>query len=307
MYRGMMIWPMFAIGELINVMQRGSASLDRVEETLSVVPDVQDVPHPSHVDSPESIKFRNVTFRYPTSTVDNLKHVDLTLRRGQTLGVVGRTGSGKSTLLKQLLHEYPTGTGEILISDTPIELIAKQQLHGWIGYVPQEQILFSKSVRENIQFGKHQADDETIMEAIATAAFDKDLHTLSDGLDTLVGEKGVSLSGGQKQRVSLARAFISDPEILILDDALSAVDARTEARIVENIRNQRSGKTTLISTHRLSAIEHADWIVVLDDGDIIEEGTHSELLARGGWYREQYERQQVENNLTNEEEASHDS
>ncbi|MBB3125981.1 ATP-binding cassette subfamily B protein [Paenibacillus rhizosphaerae] len=298
MYLGMMIWPMFAIGELINVMQRGSASLDRVNETLSVVPDVQDVPDPVRVERPDTIELRDVTFRYPTSSVDNLKHINLTLHKGQTLGVVGRTGSGKSTLLKQLLHEYPTGTGEILISKVPIERITQNQLHGWIGYVPQEQILFSKSVRQNIQFGKFQAEDDIIMEAIATAAFDNDLHTLAAGLDTLVGEKGVSLSGGQKQRVSLARAFISDPDILILDDALSAVDARTEARIIENIREQRSGKTTLISTHRLSAIEHADWIVVLDEGAIVEEGTHAQLLSKGGWYREQFERQQVENNLS---------
>ncbi|RED41341.1 ABC transporter ATP-binding protein [Paenibacillus sp. VMFN-D1] len=298
MYLGMMIWPMFAIGELINVMQRGSASLDRVNETLSVVPDVQDAPDPVRVERPDTIELRDVTFRYPTSSVDNLKHINLTLHKGQTLGVVGRTGSGKSTLLKQLLHEYPTGTGDILISEVPIERITQNQLHSWIGYVPQEQILFSKSVRQNIQFGKFQAEDDIIMEAIATAAFDNDLHTLAAGLDTLVGEKGVSLSGGQKQRVSLARAFISDPEILILDDALSAVDARTEARIIENIRKQRSGKTTLISTHRLSAIEHADWIVVLDEGAIVEQGTHTQLLSKGGWYREQFERQQVENNLS---------
>lgn len=298
MYLGMMIWPMFAIGELINVMQRGSASLDRVNETLSVVPDVQDAPDPIRVERPDTIELRDVTFRYPTSSVDNLKHINLTLHKGQTLGVVGRTGSGKSTLLKQLLHEYPTGTGDILISEVPIERITQNQLHSWIGYVPQEQILFSKSVRQNIQFGKFQAEDDIIMEAIATAAFDNDLHTLAAGLDTLVGEKGVSLSGGQKQRVSLARAFISDPEILILDDALSAVDARTEARIIENIRKQRSGKTTLISTHRLSAIEHADWIVVLDEGAIVEQGTHAQLLSKGGWYREQFERQQVENNLS---------
>ncbi|GIO61048.1 ABC transporter ATP-binding protein [Paenibacillus cineris] len=298
MYLGMMIWPMFAIGELINVMQRGSASLDRVNETLSVVPDVQDAPDPVRVERPDTIELRDVTFRYPTSSVDNLKHINLTLHKGQTLGVVGRTGSGKSTLLKQLLHEYPTGTGDILISEVPIERITQNQLHSWIGYVPQEQILFSKSVRQNIQFGKFQAEDDIIMEAIATAAFDNDLHTLAAGLDTLVGEKGVSLSGGQKQRVSLARAFISDPEILILDDALSAVDARTEARIIDNIRKQRSGKTTLISTHRLSAIEHADWIVVLDEGAIVEQGTHAQLLSKGGWYREQFERQQVENNLS---------
>lgn len=301
MYLGMMIWPMFAIGELINIMQRGGASLDRVNETLNEKPDVEDVPNPIPVETPETIEFKDVTFRYPTSTIHNLEHIDLTIKRGETLGIVGRTGSGKSTLLKQLLHEYPVGSGELTISGVPIQQIALDRLHGWIGYVPQEQILFSKTVRQNIQFGCPGASDEKILEAIRTAAFDQDLGTLSDGLDTLVGERGVALSGGQKQRVSLARAFIADPELLILDDALSAVDARTEARIIENIRSQRSGKTTLISTHRLSAIEHADWIVVLEKGRIIEEGTHETLLQLGGWYREQYERQQVESNLTDGE------
>lgn len=269
MYLGMMIWPMFAIGELINIMQRGGASLDRVNETLNVKPDVEDVPNPVPVERPETIEFKDVTFRYPTSTINNLEHINLTIKRGETLGIVGRTGSGKSTLLKQLLHEYPVGSGELTISGVPIQQIALKRLHSWIGYVPQEQILFSKTVRQNIQFGYPGASDEKIMEAIRTAAFDQDLGTLSDGLDTLVGEKGVALSGGQKQRVSLARAFIADPELLILDDALSAVDARTEARIIENIRSKRAGKTTLISTHRLSAIEHADWIVVLEKGKII--------------------------------------
>ncbi|WP_410769157.1 ABC transporter ATP-binding protein [Fontibacillus sp. BL9] len=301
MYLGMMIWPMFAIGELINVMQRGGASLDRVNETLNVRPDVEDPQHPVDIAKPESIDFKDVTFRYPTSTINNLENIDLSIKRGETLGIVGRTGSGKSTLLKQLLHEYPSGSGELAISGVPIGQIALNRLHGWIGYVPQEQVLFSKTVRQNIQFGLSDAPDEVIMEAIRTAAFDQDLGTLSDGLDTLVGEKGVALSGGQKQRVSLARAFIADPDILILDDALSAVDARTEARIIGNIRSKRSGKTTLISTHRLSAIEHADWIVVLEKGRIIEQGTHETLLQSGGWYREQYERQQVESNLTDGE------
>ncbi|CAM4249791.1 ABC transporter ATP-binding protein [Saccharibacillus endophyticus] len=301
MYLGMMIWPMFAIGELINIMQRGGASLDRVNEVLFTKADIQDPQNPTDVAAPDTIEFRDVTFRYPTSTVDNLEHVNLKLRAGQTLGVVGRTGSGKSTLLKQLLHEYPTGTGDILLSDTSIESLSKDRLHSWIGYVPQEQILFSKTVRENIRYGKSDADETEIMEAIRTAAFEGDLETLSDGLETKVGERGVSLSGGQKQRVSLARAFIAEPQILILDDALSAVDARTEARIIQNIREKRAGKTTLISTHRLSAVEHADHIVVLEKGRIVEQGTHAQLVALGGWYREQFERQQVESNLSSEE------
>lgn len=300
MYLGMIVWPMFAIGELINIMQRGGASLERIDETLNSQPDVQDAPHPTPVAQPTTIELKDVTFRYPTSTIDNLSGVSFSLTKGQTLGVVGRTGSGKSTLLKQFLHEYPTGEGDIKISGVPIDSIALDQLHSWMGYVPQEQILFSKSVRENIQFGYHNASDDRIMEAITAAAFQNDLGTLSDGLDTLVGERGVSLSGGQKQRVSLSRAFISNPEILILDDALSAVDARTEAQIIENIRKERAGKTTMISTHRLSAIEHADLIVVLDNGHITERGTHQELLQMNGWYREQFDRQQVENNLSNE-------
>lgn len=300
MYLGMIVWPMFAIGELINIMQRGGASLERIDETLNSKPDVQSIPHPVKVSYPTRIDLNNVTFRYPTSTIDNLIGVNLSLSQGQTLGIVGRTGSGKSTLLKQLLREYPTGQGEILISGVPIDQISLDTLHSWMGYVPQEQILFSKTVRQNIQFGLDKADDETIMQAITAAAFQNDLGTLSEGLDTLVGERGVSLSGGQKQRVSLSRAFISNPDILILDDALSAVDARTEAQIIENIRHERAGKTTLISTHRLSAVQHADIIVVLDNGQIVEQGTHQELLDMNGWYREQYERQQVENNLTNE-------
>lgn len=300
MYLGMIVWPMFAIGELINIMQRGGASLERIDETLNSKPDVKDATSPVHVPNPNLIELNDVTFRYPSSTIDNLSHISLSLNQGQTLGVVGRTGSGKSTLLKQLLREYPTGNGEILIAGVPIGQISLDELHSWMGYVPQEQILFSKSVRQNIQYGLHNADDDTIMKAITAAAFHNDLGTLSDGLDTLVGERGVSLSGGQKQRVSLSRAFIANPDILILDDALSAVDARTEAQIIENIREERAGKTTLISTHRLSAVQHADMIVVLDNGNIVERGTHQELLDMNGWYREQYDRQQIENNLTNE-------
>lgn len=294
-YLGMLIWPMFALGELINLMQRGGASLDRVNETLAYEPDVQDAESTVDVERPESIAFRHVTFRYPSSETDNLRDITFTLRRGETLGIVGRTGAGKTTLVKQWIREYPVPAGgEILINGEPIDRLAIDRLHGWIGYVPQESMLFSKTVQENIRFGKPNATEEEVLHALDLASFRQDIGVLPNGLDTLVGEKGVALSGGQKQRVALARALIANPEILILDDAMSAVDARTEARIIENIRRERAGRTTMIVTHRLSAVQHADHILVLDEGRIIEEGTHEELLRLGGWYKEQYDRQQTE-------------
>jgi ATP-binding cassette subfamily B multidrug efflux pump len=292
-YLGMLIWPMLAIGELINVMQRGNASLDRVNETLSYPPDVADK-GTVEMSVPETIEFDHVTFRYPLSADDNLRDITLTIRRGETLGVVGRTGSGKTTLIRQLLREYPSGSGSLKINGVPIEDIPLKTLHGWIGYVPQDPMLFSRTVEENVRFGAPDASAEEVLRALDMASFTKDLETLPNGLQTLVGEKGISLSGGQKQRIALARALVTDPEILILDDAMSAVDARTEAHIVDQIRQNRRGRTTIIVTHRLSAVEHADWIVVLDDGRIVEQGTHEDLLRLGGWYREQYERQQAE-------------
>lgn len=293
-FLGMLIWPMFAIGELMNIMQRGNASLDRVNETLGYKPDVKEDPKATTLLLPNTISFKEVTFRYPSSSIDNLVNISFHLQRGQTLGIVGRTGSGKTTLLKQLLREYPLGQGAIVISETPIEKLTIDTLHGWIGYVPQEPILFSKTVKENIMFGRSQGTEEELLQALELAAFRKDVEFLPEGLQTLVGEKGVALSGGQKQRVSIARALYVDPEILMLDDALSAVDAKTEAEIIRGIRSERAGKTTLITTHRLSAVQHADWILVLDEGYIVEEGTHEQLVALGGWYKEQYDRQQLE-------------
>lgn len=300
-YLGMLIWPMFAVGELINIMQQGNASLDRVTETLTYEQDVKDDVAPIEIGKPESIVFQHVTFQYPSSSFANLVDVNLTLKKGETLGIVGKTGSGKTTLIKQLLREYPLGEGEILISGVPLNKIPIERVQSWIGYVPQQHILFSRTIKENILLGKTDGTDQDVQHAIEQAAFKKDLEMLPEGLQTLVGEKGVALSGGQKQRISIARALLINPEILILDDSLSAVDAKTEAAIIENIQNERAGKTTIISTHRLSAVQHANWILVFDDGKIVEEGTHEQLLENEGWYKEQWMRQQVEEALGTEE------
>ncbi|MBD7937637.1 MULTISPECIES: ABC transporter ATP-binding protein [Cytobacillus] len=293
-YLGLAVWPIFAIGELINVMQQGNASLDRVQETLNYEADIVPPTKPFAVDKPHTLQFQDLTFQYPTSKVVNLANINLSLSSGETLGIVGKTGAGKTTFIRQLLREYPLGEGGISIDDIDLSQQTKEQVLDWIGYVPQSHVLFSRTIKENILFGKEDATDEEIEKAIDLAAFTKDLAYLPLGLNTLVGEKGVSLSGGQKQRVSIARALIKDPDILILDDSLSAVDAKTEAAIISNIQNERAGKTTIITTHRLSGIQHADQIIVLDNGVITQVGTHDDLIHEDGWYKEQYVRQQLE-------------
>ncbi len=291
-YLNMLIWPMFAIGMLFNIMQRGNASLDRVMETL----DVQDTlmePIDHVVPDDHNVAFEAVTFQYPSSETVNLSNISIHLDTGDTLGIVGPTGSGKTTLIKQILKEYPLGRGEITLGNVALDRLTKKEVRDKIGYVSQENILFSRTIRENIKFGKDDATEEEITEAIRLANFNEDIKRLPSGLDTLVGEKGIAISGGQKQRISIARAMIKNPDILILDDSLSAVDAKTETAIIENIESSRKGKTTIISTHRLSAVQHAEHIVVLAEGVIVQEGTHDELIAQNGWYKEQFDRQQL--------------
>ncbi len=302
---GLLIWPMISFGEFINVLQRGSASVDRLEQNFDQKADVEDHEHLISVSSPTSIEVNQLDFRYPGSATYALHQISFRIEMGQTLGVVGKTGSGKSTLLKQLLRQYPVDGEKIKISGVPIEHIALDQLHQWIGYVPQEHLLLSKTIKDNILLGKPMADELEIKVAIEAASYSRDIDQMKYGWDTVIGESGVMLSGGQKQRTSIARALLVKPEILILDDVLSAVDAKTETRIINNIKHQRSGKTTFISTHRLSAVSHADWILVLDNGRVIEEGTHEQLLFLNGWYKQQFDRQQLEAAMMNDGKDTH--
>ncbi|MFW7374014.1 ABC transporter ATP-binding protein [Vagococcus fluvialis] len=293
-YLGMLSGAVWGLSDIVLVYQQGNVSFRKIEELLTAE-DTLEKSGSLVVEKIEQIDFEDYMFKYPTSEAVTLKTIDFHLKCGETLGIVGKTGSGKTTLVKQLLRQYPVGeTGAIRINGRLIQDYDMKALEGLIGYVPQEHILFSKTVGHNIRFGNPLAGEEDMSEAIESADFSKDLDRMSEGLATLIGEKGVSISGGQKQRVSIARALIRQPDLLVLDDSLSAVDAKTERAIINNIQEIRQDKTNVIVTHRLSAVAEADKVLVLEDGKIVEAGTPSELLANKGWYYNQYMTQQME-------------
>ena len=293
-YLGQFIWPMLAFGWLFNILERGRASYDRVKTLLSIKHEVIDREWAKDQIPSGQVAYQKATFTYPGTHQTILREINVLIVQGQTLGIVGKTGSGKTTFFRLLMREFDLSEGDIQIGENSIYDVTLGALREAIGYVPQDHFLFSTSIEENIAFGKPEATLEEIKAVADVAAIHQDILHFEDKYGTLVGDRGVTLSGGQKQRISIARALLLDPEILILDDSLSAVDAKTEKAIIKGLKERRLHKTTLISSHRLSAIEHADMIIVLQDGRISERGSHAELMAIEGWYASTYRSQLLE-------------
>ena len=294
-YLDMLVWPLQAMGYLFNISQRGTVSYERIESLLAQESDVIEVASPIKDIKNGRLDYSIQEFAYDDRST--LRDIRFSIEQGQTLGIVGVTGSGKTTLLRLLLREQDIQEGSIYLAGHDIRDYSLSALRSLIGYVPQDQILFATSIRDNIRFGNPSISDEDVIAVTKLCGIYEDIMQMPDGFDTLVGERGVSLSGGQKQRLAMCRALILNPDILILDDSLSAVDAKTEHLILDNLKRERSGKTTLITAHRLSAVVHADLILVLDQGRVIESGSHQELLTQDGWYATTYQNQQLAESL----------
>ena len=291
-YLDMLVWPLMAIGFLFNMVQRGAVSYERINALLEQESDIKDPDQPLSDIENGPLVYAIDSFQYENEPA--LSDIHFTLEKGQTLGLVGQTGSGKTTLIKLLLREYDVTEGSISLNGQDIRQYRLADLRSLIGYVPQDQFLFADSILENVRFGNARLSSQEVEEATRLSQVYDDIIAMPEGFATVVGEKGVSLSGGQKQRIAMSRAMILNPEILILDDSLSAVDAKTEHTIIENLKQTRQNKSTIITAHRLSAVVHADLILVMQDGRVIERGSHDELIQAGGWYAATYAAQQLE-------------
>ena len=295
MFLNNLMWPMAAIGRIINILTRGGAAMQRLETILHAEADICDGPEAQYLGPVEgTVEARNLSFSYSRQEEPVLKNLSFKLEKGQTLGIVGRTGSGKTTLVNLLMRVFDPKEDMLYVGGREIHTIPLKQLRSTCGYVPQDNFLFSDTISENIRFGDRSKTQQEIEEAAKAACVHDNIVDFAQGYETLVGERGVSLSGGQKQRIAIARALILDPEILILDDSVSAVDTDTEEKILKHLREKRKGKTNIIIAHRISTLQDADKIIVIDQGSIAEEGTHQQLLDKGGIYADMYHSQLLE-------------
>ena len=290
-YVGTLYAPLIGLSNVLNIMNNIVIADQRFNEVMNTIPSVKNEEHPKDILQFKEISFNNASFKYPFDDFEVIKNITFSIKSGETIGIVGPTGSGKSTLIRQLLREFNLTSGEIKIDGNDIKEYKIEDIRNLVGYVPQNHILFRRSVDDNILIGKPDANSQALQKAMIMADFKKDLSNLAEGSSTMVAELGESLSGGQKQRLSIARALVKDPEILILDDSLSAVDALTESTIIEQLKEDRKDKTNIIVAHRFSAVKNADKIIVLQDGVITDMGSSKELLKYDNWYKLQYLKQ----------------
>jgi ATP-binding cassette, subfamily B, multidrug efflux pump len=295
-YLAMILVPVITLGQVITIFQRGMASLGRLNEIFNVNPHVKDKVTAAEYPVQGFIEITGLSFSYPGSSKAALSNISLVIPEGHTLGIIGKTGSGKSTLVNLLLKMYNVENGKMFLGGTDINDFKLDALRSGFGFVPQDNFLFNASISENIKFFKNTYSKVEVEDAARNSCVYQNIMDLPDGFDTILGERGINISGGQKQRISIARALLKNPEILVLDDALSAVDTITEAEILKNLRKVRKNKTSIVIAHRISAVMEADEIIVLDKGQISERGTHSELLEKGGLYNEIYKFQSGEGN-----------